>query len=705
MAIFVNTIAFCAIISFEAEDANNLNHTTIYNDSSSWGYAYIDVGSLTNISSHAFYIPTSGNYNVWLRLKSSSADVDSSLILAVNGAEYVISVSGASWKWINEDTLLQKICLSFPKGKNIITVQANPDPLYEPACIDSIAITDYLNYVPSKIPPNISLDNWEQVVSNGFGDTKNHEAKMMDVNGSLYVSTSNTNLHPAIYKTDDGVNFQKVYELKTPYGNGYYMYRILDFKYLDLGVNSGLYAISDDWYGTCYLTKLNSDNTFTTIGFGNRDWWTKDIASLNGFAYAGFYNDWNLWFTMRRTQDPMAKTTWLNVSESAFGKDPATNKQYANMDTDASAVFKGYLYIGTYNYGYFGRTTSGAQIWRTSDGTTWQQVVGNGFGSVNRSSISHMTVFGGYLYATTAEAFGSNYIYRTKDGISWELAFQGMSSEPYFGDITSYMGRLYLTTYNWGGRVYSSADGKIWAPVSNPYINNNSQNSLVGDLHPFKNSLYVNTRNMISGTNIFRGKLFKDPALNSIGNKSIYEGQNLDFTISAIGEPLLSYSASNLPVGATFNSEAQKFSWEPSYGQAGIYSNVKFEVVDGLDNQVFKNISIEVLKTVIHGDILEENRNGGMVGVEGVTAQLFDETKTNILEEVTSDSNGHFNIFKETWPTGIYFIKLLKPGYEDKFYEINIQNNSSEAVNAEVVSYPFVELTSPLDGAVIDIEP
>ncbi len=705
------TFSFADILPFEAEDIAGVIHTTFYGDPTSWGNAYIDLGTSSLNSIHTFTASSSNNYNFWIRLKGANLGTTYSAILNVNGQEIVIKGNSTGWQWINKDSYQNALLVHFNQGQNTFSLRKDPNPVYSSPLIDSIIITDYLNFIPPDTPPQIINNNWIQVVSDGFDDTKNHEAKLMDTNGSLYASTSNTNLHPAIYKSDDGTTFNKVYELKTPYGNGCYMYRTLDLKYLDLSLSScspageaGLYAVSDDWYGTCYLTKLNSDNTFTTIRLGNRDWWTKDIIAFNGYAYAGFYNDWNLWFTMRRSNGPMNSniaTSWLNISQPAFGKD-ASNKQYANMDSDASCVFRGYLYIGTYNYGYFGRATTGAQIWRTNDGTTWEKVVGDGFGSTSRSSISHMTIFGGYLYATTAEAFGPNYIYRTRDGINWELAYQGMNNEPYIGDITSYMGRLYLTTYNWGGKVYSSPDGTTWTPVSNSYINNNSANSLVGDLHPFRGSMYVNTRNMTAGTNIFRGKLFLDLVLNPISNKSVYEDQLLDFTINASGEPLIRYSASNLPEGSQFDTEAHKFSWKPSYGQAGIYSNTHFEVSDGLDNLAYENISIEVLKTVIHGDLTEEGPDG-MEGVKDASVQVLDETQTNVLGETLTDENGHFNIFNDFWANGVYFIRIIKPSYENTTLEININDNSTDPLNPSLT--PYVRIMSPCDGATIYTEP
>jgi len=75
----------------------------------------------------------------------------------------------------------------------------------------------------------------------------------------------------------------------------------------------------------------------------------------------------------------------------------------------------------------------------------------------------------------------------------------------------------------------------------------------------------------------------RPPVLDAIGNRSVNEGQLLTFTVTA-SDPdgdALTYSASNLPSGANFNTTTHVFTWTPGYGQAGSYPNVHFEVMDG----------------------------------------------------------------------------------------------------------------------------
>lgn len=72
------------------------------------------------------------------------------------------------------------------------------------------------------------------------------------------------------------------------------------------------------------------------------------------------------------------------------------------------------------------------------------------------------------------------------------------------------------------------------------------------------------------------------PTLYSIGDKEVDEQELLEFTVSGTDpdNDSLSYSASNLPSGATFTPATRTFSWTPGDEQSGVYTDVEFTVTD-----------------------------------------------------------------------------------------------------------------------------
>ena len=71
------------------------------------------------------------------------------------------------------------------------------------------------------------------------------------------------------------------------------------------------------------------------------------------------------------------------------------------------------------------------------------------------------------------------------------------------------------------------------------------------------------------------------PVLDPLGSRSGTVGQLLTFTVSAVdpnGDPL-TYSASGLPSGASFNATTHTFTWTPP--AAGTFTGVRFTVSDG----------------------------------------------------------------------------------------------------------------------------
>lgn len=73
------------------------------------------------------------------------------------------------------------------------------------------------------------------------------------------------------------------------------------------------------------------------------------------------------------------------------------------------------------------------------------------------------------------------------------------------------------------------------------------------------------------------------PRMDSVADQTVAEAAPLTFTVAATDPntgDTLTYSASNLPSGATFDPGTATFSWTPGYADAGTYENVTFTATD-----------------------------------------------------------------------------------------------------------------------------
>lgn len=73
------------------------------------------------------------------------------------------------------------------------------------------------------------------------------------------------------------------------------------------------------------------------------------------------------------------------------------------------------------------------------------------------------------------------------------------------------------------------------------------------------------------------------PALGAIAAQSVDEGKPIAFTLAASDSDhdVLTYSAANLPAGATLDAASGEFAWTPAFDQSGVYA-IRFAVSDGV---------------------------------------------------------------------------------------------------------------------------
>ncbi len=186
------------------------------------------------------------------------------------------------------------------------------------------------------------------------------------------------------------------------------------------------------------------------------------------------------------------------------------------------------------------------------------------------------------------------------------------------------------------------------------------------------------------GLNVTNGsaRLNSPPLLASTGNKTANEGQTLTFTISASDADgdTLTYLATGLPGGASFDPATRTFQWTPDYTQSGNYS-VHFEVSDGI-NMDEENIIITVNNV---------NRAPTFTSIPA-NGSIFNETDqiqiTVTASEPDNDPLSYVikidGVHLSTSSTYIWTTNYSNAGYHDIYMSVS---DGTAAVNSTITIY------------------
>lgn len=231
------------------------------------------------------------------------------------------------------------------------------------------------------------------------------------------------------------------------------------------------------------------------------------IKEFKGFLYAAVSNLSGLWGD---TNPPTGAAIWRSAdgkswepaSAQGFGISPFYNTIWDMV------VFEGQLYVAVHNQadafgGIFGDNPP--RILRTADGTTWETVYVETAGELNGAMLDKFGIFNHMIYVTTVAPAA---VWRSPSGDAgtWQKAADlgdiGSTSSP-----VAYRGFLYLSsTWNSGGvQLWRSPDGLDWQPVGDSIRNDplaEGDNNLV----VFKNLLYFSVSSWADGGRIYRSK-------------------------------------------------------------------------------------------------------------------------------------------------------------------------------------------------------
>lgn len=374
---------------------------------------------------------------------------------------------------------------------------------------------------------------WTAMMTNGFGDSSNMDiTRLAEFNGQIYAGTENwvcddpncTSSHSTggqVWRSSDGSAWSQV--VATGFGDP------ANFVVIPLTVFGGqLYAGVYNWD---VVANTTAGAQVWRSGTGNAGAWTR-------VATAGFDGDTD------------------------------------NQGAHSAAVHGGYLYVGTLN------AVDGAEIFRSADGTTWQQVNASGFGDTGNYRIGKLAAFGGYLYAATDHFSGGGVqIWRchTCDGSDWARVVDNGFGNPETRSSAALLvfgGQLYGAFRNLetGVEVRRTPDGVYWTEVATAGFGNS--NNYWADLAVFNNHLVAGTNNGAHGGQVWR--------------KTV----TADFTATpTTGRPPLAVNFSNASGGDVTSTQWDFGDGQTStdanpthtYAQAGAYT-VRLTVGDGVDS-------------------------------------------------------------------------------------------------------------------------
>jgi hypothetical protein len=203
---------------------------------------------------------------------------------------------------------------------------------------------------------------------------------------------------------------------------------------------------------------------------------------------------------------------WTQVVKGGF-TDPN------NSSAPFSAEFKGYLYVSTIanpaGFIFSGSHKEGGDIWRSSDGITWEQVGTPGLGNAHNSTF-RFVVFRDKLYAVSDNLSDHGLeIWVTSNGTDFTQIEKGgfggdadsSSSEPFV-----FQDRLIIPVANTstGAQIWVSDDGENFRQVVSGGMGDKNNTGLQVTTQPddqpltFQGKLYVGVTNQVAGGEIWR---------------------------------------------------------------------------------------------------------------------------------------------------------------------------------------------------------
>lgn len=362
--------------------------------------------------------------------------------------------------------------------------------------------------------------------------------------------------------------------------SGYYpplVYVTKDFgvtwqeKNIALAWNGGFTGVDiDETTNRVYVSGINGAGTFASDD-GGLTWntitqlntWDIDAVSNNVFLAADG--------VIAISSDGGASFSLIGPNQNGLPSNPG---QFFTIAASPNYAMDRTIFAGAGWTGMFKSTDGGAH---------WSQI-NNGLPQFDGSlTISPTDIAVSPNYANDHTVFAtihSSGIYRSTDGGStwvraidtWIMGYPDIEFSPAFAEdgVVGFSG---LGNHEVGGEfhpVWISRDrGVSWKAMDSVGPEGVSSLVISPNFHADQ-QVFIGTG---SGVYVGTAPLDQPPVLEPIGDQSINEGTSFRYSLSA-SDPegdVVTYSAADLPAGATLDPSTGTFSWEPQYNQAGLY--------------------------------------------------------------------------------------------------------------------------------------
>lgn len=363
------------------------------------------------------------------------------------------------------------------------------------------------------------------MVSGGFTDPNNsYAAFSVEFKGAFYLSTianeagfvfsGSRKAGGDIWRSEDGVTWKQI---GTP-GLGNVRnstFRLVIFK-------DTFYAVSDNLNDHGIEVWASSDGLafvqIETPGFRDIDSSSSELLVFNDRLVVGVAN------TKTGAQIWVSDDgrSFRQVVAGGMGDAKNTGISLPNGPRYVGPVFQGRLYVGVTN------PTSGGEIWRTADGLQWERVADTGLGRRTNTVITPGLVFEDRLYAVTTtggslDTLTGLEVFRTSDGSTWEkVVSAGFDAGPernVSGQLLEFKGRLFLASDTMdprllipsqpserlaprGFQLRVTTDGKQWTQVGKDGFGADS--SLYGALSSIGGTAYLAAYDYHLGDQLWR---------------------------------------------------------------------------------------------------------------------------------------------------------------------------------------------------------